>query len=377
MSRILIVGGYGAFGALLAERLAREPRLTLVIAGRDRARAQAHADTLAATAAAKLEAAIIDARTVTARDLEAIGAQVLVNASGPFQAQDYSLARAAIAAHCHYIDLADARAFVTGITALDADAKAAGVSVISGASSVPGLSSAIYLALRPRFSRVRELEISLSPGNHFSPGEATTASVLSGVGKPLVMREHGAAKTVYGWQGLKRRTIQGIGPRWMGYVDVPDLDLFPAADPNLETVRFQAGVEVTLFHLGLWTLSGLVRSGLLPSAAFLTRPLLTAKNALSVLGTDRGGLVLTMTGDDLAGAPLSIDWSLAATHGHGPYTPTVASAILAKKLITGAGPEPGARPCFGLFTLDEFLAEVSDLQFTSATIASQNERPQI
>ena len=85
---------------------------------------------------------MLDATTATAEALRALSADVLINASGPFQHHDYALPRACIAAGCHYIDLADARAFVTGIGVLDAEAKAAGVSVVSGASSVPGLSSA-------------------------------------------------------------------------------------------------------------------------------------------------------------------------------------------------------------------------------------------
>lgn len=367
MAHVLIVGGYGAFGALLAQRLAREPGLTLTIAGRNRDRAVAYADTLRATAVAEVRASAVDATSITPEDLRALQADIVVNASGPFQAQDYALARACIAAGCHAIDLADARAFVTGITALDASAKRAGVSVISGASSVPGLSSAVYLALRPRFAAVRELEIYLSPGNHFNPGEATTRSVLGGVGGPITMRRDGAAATVYGWQGLRRRSIAGIGRRWFGYVDVPDLDLFPAAEPQLQTVSFQAGVEVAMFHLGLWGLSGMKRAGLIKDVARLTRPLMRAKQALGFLGSDRGGMLMTLSGRGPDGRALTLDWSLAAHDGHGPYIPTIASALLVKRLAKGDGPPPGARPCFGLFTLDEFLAEVSDLQISSAT----------
>ncbi len=184
------------------------------------------------------------------------------------------------------------------------------------------------------------------------------------------MQENGRQVTVYGWQGLRRRNIDGIGARWFGYVDVPDLELFPAADANLKTVRFQAGVEVSLFHLGLWALAGLKRAGLLGDIAAFTRPLMRVKEALAFLGTDRGGMLVRMRGTSPDGTPLRLDWSLAATHGHGPYVPAIASIILTKRLARADSPPPtGAMPCFGLFTLDEFLAEVPDLQITSATIA--------
>jgi hypothetical protein len=41
--------------------------------------------------------------------------------------------------------------------------------------------------------------------------------------------------------------------------------------------------------------------------------------------------------------------------------PTIASVILAKRLAAGMGPPPGAQPCFGLFALSQFEAEVADL----------------
>ena len=39
--RLLIVGGYGVFGGRLARLLSDEPRLTLIVAGRSLAKAQA------------------------------------------------------------------------------------------------------------------------------------------------------------------------------------------------------------------------------------------------------------------------------------------------------------------------------------------------
>ena len=39
--KVLILGGYGTFGGRLAQLLADESRLTLIIAGRSRARAEA------------------------------------------------------------------------------------------------------------------------------------------------------------------------------------------------------------------------------------------------------------------------------------------------------------------------------------------------
>ena len=275
---------------------------------------------------------------------------MLVNASGPFQKQDYALARACIGAACHYVDLADARAFVGGIGRLDAEARAADVAVISGASSVPGLSSAVVQAFAAEFRSLEAIEIGISPGNSFDPGAATIASILSQIGKPYRLRSDGAEAIAYGWQGLGRHRFPELGARLMSDVDVPDLDLLPAHFPALRTAHFRAGLEVAPFHLGLWALSWLVRarrrarSG---RAGWTSAK--AAKRTLRFLGSDRGGMFVTMTGRDNDGRPKTLAWHLIARSGHGPYVPATPAVILAKQLAAGSGPSAGARPAFGLF----------------------------
>jgi len=45
-TRVLVLGGYGNFGGLIARRLSREPGITVIIAGRSQTKAQAAADTM-------------------------------------------------------------------------------------------------------------------------------------------------------------------------------------------------------------------------------------------------------------------------------------------------------------------------------------------
>lgn len=368
MSRVVIVGGYGAFGAHAAERLAAEPELEIVIAGRSREKAEAHALALKRTAKARISYARLDATRTSGEEIAALRPAVLINASGPFQEQRYDLARACIAARCHYVDLADARAFVTGIAALDEDARAANVCVISGASSVPGLSSAVVREYAPSFAKLDDIEIGISPGNSFDPGVATVASILGGVGKPFTRRGDGREEIAYGWQGLHRYAFPGLGTRWMADVDVPDLDLLPTHYPDLRSARFYAGLEVELFQIGLWALSWPVRGKVMHSLSGLTGVLLKAKHSLRFLGSDAGGMFVTLLGRDESGAAKEINWNLIARAGHGPYVPAIASVVLAKKLVAGQGPPAGARACFEQFSLNEFQAAVSDLSISYETM---------
>ncbi len=361
MGRILVLGGYGTFGARAAERLAGEGGIELVLAGRSLEAAEAHAALLAKTARAKVTSVRLDAARLRAGDLAAIAPDVLINASGPYQTQGYGVARAAIEAGVHYIDLADARAFVTGISALNGAAESAGVLVVGGASTVPALAAAVVDAYAPTFATLSSVTTVIAPANSFDPGLATTQSILGTVGRPIALPKGNATVTGYGWQGLRRVAMPGLGSRWVGLVDVPDLDLFPRRYAGLRSVEVYAALEVSAFHLALWGLSWLVRAGLVRNPTALARPLLAAKRASRFLCSETGGMTVTLEGSDGRGSPKCLVWSLVAGKSHGPYIPAIPSVILAKRLLAGTLAARGAMPCLGLFTLAEFLAEVADL----------------
>lgn len=363
-ARILICGGYGTFGLRAAERLGQDADLDIVLAGRDGAKADAAVATLQPRLPAALSGCRLDALAPDRALLARLAPDIVYNASGPFQAQGYALAEAAIATGAHYVDLADARAFVAGIGALDAEAKAAGVLVVSGASSVPALSSAVLDAALPRFSRLEAVFYGIVPANGFDPGLATTASILSYVGKPFTSLRDGSMAMVRGWQGVTRHTFPGIGARWLANCDIPDLALFPGRYPSLRTQRFVAGLEVPLQFFGLWGLSWVVRAGLLPRAERLAGLLLKAKTWMNGFGSDAGGMFVVMSGLGPEGAPLHLAWHLVARDNHGPFVPQSPATALTRKLIAAALPARGAMACMGLLSLADITAELQGLSIT-------------
>jgi hypothetical protein len=271
------------------------------------------------------------------------------------------VARAAIEAGVHYIDLADARAFVSGISALNDTAESAGVLVVGGASTVPALSAAVTDAHGARFGTLASVTTVIAPANSFDPGLATTRSILGTVGRPIALPKGNATATGYGWQGLRRLVMPELGRRWAGLVDVPDLDLFPRRYGSLRSVEVYAALEISAFHLALWGLSWLVRAGLVRDPLPLARPLLAAKRASHWLGSETGGMTVTLEGSDERGRPTRVVWYLVAGKSHGPYIPAIPAVILAKRLLAGTLTARGAMPCLGLFTLADFLEEVADL----------------
>lgn len=228
--RVLVLGGYGNFGARIARTLAGDTGMALTIAGRDGARARAFATALGSgVRGAALDVAGLDFGAA----LAALAPQLVIHAAGPFLRQDYGVARAAIATGAHYVDLADAREFVCGIAGLEDEACARKVLVVSGASTVPALSAAVVDQFRAGFARLERIEIGISPGNRTPRGLATVASILSYVGRPFRWRERSEWREVYGWQRLARFDYAApIGRRWLAACDVPDLALLPLRYPQ-------------------------------------------------------------------------------------------------------------------------------------------------
>lgn len=352
--RIVILGGYGVFGGKLAEALLRQPQFEVVVAGRNAESAERFCRQAGGTPAC-LDRSAPD----FAKALAALSPFVTVDAAGPFQAYGgtpYAVAEAALAAGSHYLDLSDDAAFTAGIDRLQSRAKAAGLTVLSGVSSVPALSSAAVEALRGDLARLDLIESTILPGNRAPRGLSVMRAILSQVGRPLNVWRDGRQDRVPGWSGLSRRRIgprdgSGLPPRWTSFIGAPDLALFPE-HYGARTVLFRAGLELAVMHLGLWSLSWLTRWRLLASLEPLARPLRTIADLLEPFGSDRGGMEVRLAGTGHDGQPLTRSWTLIAEAGDGPHIPAVAAAILCRRLGEGSVP-PGARACLGEVTLDE------------------------
>jgi len=352
MPEILILGGYGNFGKRIACALSRRG-MPVIIAGRDLQKAEALAASLAGARAAR-----IDIQAGLDAALRNLRPSVVVHTCGPFQGSDHAVARACLRAGCHYVDLSDGRDFVGGFSALDAEARAAGVTLISGASTVPGLSSAVVEHFRPQFSRLDALDFGISPGQKAERGLATTRAILSYVGKPL--RAFAGHPRAYGWQEVRQQTYPVMGgkrrvKRWLANCEIPDLDLLPATY-GLRDIRFGAGLELAPLHLGLWAASWLVRCGLPLPLEKLAAPLLRLSDLFNAFGSDTGGMHVLLRGQDHDGQPLETGWFIVAEAGDGPQIPCVPAILLAQRLHEkDPGLRTGAFPCVGLVRLDDYL----------------------
>ena len=359
---VVVLGGYGTFGSRVAAALASDSAYRVLVAGRDLNKATAVADKIGGFA----EPLAVDCHAADfATQLRHVGANVVVHTAGPFQAQSYSVPRACIDARAHYVDIADGRAYVCRISELDAEARSNQVLVVSGASSLPALSSAVVDALRKQFSRIDSIEHGITSGAK-PPGLATMSGVMSYVGKRFRRWENSDWKFAYGWQDLvARRYPPPIGVRWIANCDVPDLELFPQRYAPVRSVVFRAGIGFAVSTLAVWAASWLVRARLMKTLAAHVSIMHRAAAALEPYGTKWSAMHVTLRGAGLDARPLSRTWVLRAGSDHGPNIPCFPAIALARKLLRGEVTQRGAMPCMGFLSVDEILRAIPGLDLTT------------
>jgi saccharopine dehydrogenase-like NADP-dependent oxidoreductase len=351
--RVLVIGATGAFGGRLVQGLISTTDLDLIIAGRDRGRSTALAEAINKDGRKSRATALqLDVATVTPDQLRNSGAFIVVDAAGPYQGSGYRLARAAIAAGLHYIDLADARDFVAHFHQLDATAKNAGVIALTGASSTPALSTAVLDKLTSGWRSVETVDVAISPGNRAAPrGLSVIRSILSYAGRGVQVFVEGEWVTRMGWGMLISKRMPGMGRRWLSLCETPDLDVIPERYHVRRTAIFRGGLELTGLHLGLFVMACLVRVRIINSLLPWARMFRVVAAATANFGTDRGGMTVEASGLDAAGKPIRSHWTLVAEHGDGPNVPILPAlaairAIAAKKLN-----HSGASICAGILDL--------------------------
>jgi Saccharopine dehydrogenase NADP binding domain len=381
--RVLVLGGYGLFGRhvclqLQRIQLAEKARpLQVFIGGRDLSKASKLAGVLNENEGSHKSHRPGDTANKSHRpgdtannpriqfhpcaldctkgleltqQLHALNIDCIVHCAGPFQHADYTVAKAAIESETHYVDLADAREFVCGIGILNQAALDAGVCVISGASSVPALSSAVIRELTQDINEVYAADIAISPGNRTERGLATVRAILSYSGEAIPGFHNGQVIRRFGWMRPRRMHSK----RWLVDCDVPDMQLLPQLDPRIRSLSFGAGLEFLPMHFGLYLLAALRRLRLLPNLSRFDHLLLRMSQWFEGFGSDCGLMKVEIRGAN-QGSKLHRQWSLQAYEGAGPFVPATAAAAFVARLASDAMIEPGARTAAFEFTLEELL----------------------
>lgn len=250
MTKVIIFGGYGTFGTLVARELAaRGAQLT--IAGRDRSRAEALARSLGSQHTG-VAANLSDAgscRTAIA------GHDVAVNCAGPFQDFDATLLEACLDARCHYADIADDRDYCVTVRGFDDAFKHCRRAAVYGCSSLPAISGALGLRLRTERPDVPErARVTLFIGNNNPKGSAAIRSLVGSLGKPIPAPQG----VLHCFRGREVVPLPlPFGRRAAYDANSPEYDLFP------ELLGVRAVTVKVVFELRVsnWLFATLARLG--------------------------------------------------------------------------------------------------------------------
>ncbi len=355
-----MIGATGHFGGRICRRIAGETGTELVVTSRS---AQS-----AASLAAGLRQLRPDA-TIRSAELDqfapgfdaallSLRPDIVVHTAGPYQGQDYRVAKACMECGSHYVDLADGREFVEKFGSLHREALEADVLLVSGASTLPGLSSAVVARLKRRFETLEGVEISIAPAHRTPRGTGTIAAVLSYCGKPFDALVDGEWVRMHGWQNVKIQRYRDLGRRLSGACDVPDLGLLPDYLGGVRTVTFHAALEASWEQLGLYSMGWLTRLGLVRDWSRAVPAFHCLSGRLIRLGADTGGMQVKVAGTGPDGKARTVTWSLTARRNHGPEIPCSPALILTRKLVRELIEIRGAMPCLGMITMSEFDREM-------------------
>jgi hypothetical protein len=179
VKRVIVLGGLGGFGRAIIRELARLG--------------------IAATAASRRMGA--DVR-LDAEDGGSIRAalrpgDVVIDTAGPYHLRSTALVEAAIKIGFDVIDLNDYLAYADRVIELRPRIEAAGIRVLSSASTVSAVAAAV--ARRSEVDSLVRMSGFLAPSSRRSANPGAALSLLRSIGQPITIWRDGRRQTVAGW----------------------------------------------------------------------------------------------------------------------------------------------------------------------------------
>jgi len=357
--KILILGGYGTFGGRLAYLLANDKRLTLLIAGRSRQKAEVFCKQL--PAGAQKIPLFFDRNGDVEAQIGDIHPELVVDATGPFQsygADPYRVVKACIANSVHYMDLADGSGFVKNISQFNEQAKLQNIFVLSGVSSFPVLTAAAVRRLSQGLTQINTIKGGIAPSSYAGVGLNVIRALTTYSGKRLPLLRNKQQSFGYALTETMRYTISPPGylplkNTLFSLVDVPDLQVLAELWPELDSVWMGAGPVPEILHRMLIGLAWLVRIKLLPSLLPFAALFHFVINRLR-WGEHRGGMFVLVEGCDGNGKKIERSWHLVAEGNDGPFIPSMGVEAIVKRSLSGEKPASGARPATRDLELEDY-----------------------
>jgi len=246
--KIVILGGYGNTGALIAKYVLQETNCEIILAGRNNAKAEQLAHELndqfqgRRVAGAHAEAAKVESlkRVFTNADM------VVVASSTTQFAQQ--IAEAALASHCDYFDIQFSNAKIAYLKSIENEIRSAGLCFITDGGFHPGLPAAMIRYMAEKFDQLQMARVgSVIKINwrELSLGDATFSELIE------FMNDFAGAVFKKGkWQ--KVRMLGMFDTIWMDFgepfgksycvpMPIEEINNLPTKYPGLQDTGFYVG----------------------------------------------------------------------------------------------------------------------------------------
>jgi hypothetical protein len=274
---------------------------------------------------------------------------LVVNCVGPFHYDVAPLIAACVAAGAHYCDLADDVSFAQRAreAAERAGARAAGVLVCTGASTLPGTAGVLARAFAraPRASEIARVAVYLSVGSRNPISAGLFASLLAPLGRVQADGTRGFAELRALRAGDGRRLRFGAYPAPFAGGCV---SLGERAVPVSSWFGFDRAALTAALHLASPALAR-IPGFALPT---LARALLPFARVVPLFGTPRG--LLALVAEDEAGRALArVE---VAAEARGLDIPAAPPAWIAARLARGEALPSGAASLADVVPLADALA---------------------
>jgi hypothetical protein len=346
MSRAIVLGGYGTFGALVARELAAAG-VAVTVAGRS----LAHAEEAARALGQAHRGLAVDLTSAASCRAALGGHAVAVNCAGSLAEFGSTLLDACLDAGCHNADIAVERPHAALVRSRGEDFRGCGLSAVYGCSSLPAISGALGLiaregtALAPRRARV-----TLFIGNRNPKGRGAIRSLVETLGKPI-RAPQGALR------GFRDREVvplpQPFGRRAVFNFDSPEYDLFPDL-LSVPAVSVKVGFELRLATYGFALLALLGRE-------YGTRTLDLLEwvgDRAAWVGTSGGAVMTELFYEDGTTRRAAL-----VAPRHGQRMAALPCALVARALCAGEGQQTGALTAYEFLGARRLLDELTAFGF--------------
>lgn len=283
------------------------------------------------------------------------GVFAVVNTIGPFVAGRYPVAQRCAACGVHYVDIASAYPYVSGVSVLNRRARASGSLIVTGASVAPAVSAALVDYLAGEFDRVSEIHTAVAPLDNGTDWLGTVRAMHAFSGQPMRVREAGRWRDTFGWSEPMRVDFPApVGRRRAYLCDVADLALFPQRY-GARTVTFRAGFARPLLNYAMAVIGRVTRGRASGEGANAEEP--NEVSGLQDMLQSTTGIRVVVRGQS-QGREVAHAVSLISRDRSAMAIACSPALALLKTWARGGIPDSGARACVDFLNLDAIKLEL-------------------